>query len=100
MALSSVIGSATIHTNHMGMVDGYGEEKMAASVQSTNMPIWGSICGSYQRSVEKHMGSGCKTCRGAPDAWANEDADADGGHVAAVKAPTVKQLRKEKSMRR
>ena len=41
MAMSCVNGPATIHTDDMSIVDGYGEEKMAASVQGNNMPIFG-----------------------------------------------------------
>ena len=41
MAVFRVIGSATIHTDDMGIFDGCGEEKMAASVQGNNMPIFG-----------------------------------------------------------
>ena len=44
------------------------------------------------------MGLGCEACRGAPDAWSNEGADADGGHVAAAEALTVNQLRKAREI--
>ena len=85
-------GPATIHADDVGIVDGSGEEKKAASVQGNYMRICGQTCGGYKKSVEKNMGLGCKACRGAPDAWANEGADEDGRHVAAAKSLTVKQL--------
>ena len=40
-AMSCVNGPATIHTVDMGTIHGCGEEKMAASVQGNNMPIFG-----------------------------------------------------------